>query len=401
MFPKQYIKYGNSCDTTKVAMQQQRVKKRKVSFLTTTLDVNFWHSLGKSSSPIRKKISDATKKSSSFCYLFVYLLHFLCWLSFLSFPVLMKYLQDMKTSDLHYSTLNNDDITWSAIFNWRVFPVDNKLSYKWDISVKYKDYIGEDSSEEGLFVSRSKVISFIKMHLLRGNYCKDFISSEYFSDYDNILFRALLHVLKNSACGNFANKIRAFVESIPGVQRAEVSVSLDQRIKIWIEERKPAFILRLPTKERRFALLDNDGYVIKYDIKGEKFLAENVVPLFFVLNGSEKDFQRIFAANLEDEGVLNHSSFSRYKLRCLVVREIYDVLSKLNIYSRVVLISLVGHRRFDVFIDNNSVIKLPDVKRGVMEDVVHLLNTRLANRIARGNFKVIDLRLFPDKLYIG
>ncbi|CAL7961424.1 cell division protein FtsQ [Alphaproteobacteria bacterium] len=159
------------------------------------------------------------------------------------------------------------------------------------------------------------------------------------------------------------HKIKKHLEEICfGIKRVEVSLLIPKTLLIKVEERIPKAIWR---HQGSFVLIDNEGYKIRESVTNEE-KAKYVI---------------IF-------GERAHVKFT----------EILDVLRMYSIYyHQIASLHLVQDRRWDVFLSNGTMIKLPENN---VITAVKLLNKLSAVNNEVMTARVIDLRLSPQKVFI-
>lgn len=74
-----------------------------------------------------------------------------------------------------------------------------------------------------------------------------------------------------------------------------------------------------------------------------------------------------------------------------------QLIQKLNIYDSVRSVSFIGNRRWDVYLKSGQIVKLPEDNIDTALEITEALLRKLE---INKEINIIDLRLFPNKIYI-
>ncbi|WPX96068.1 cell division protein FtsQ/DivIB [Candidatus Bandiella euplotis] len=158
-----------------------------------------------------------------------------------------------------------------------------------------------------------------------------------------------------------AQNVRDKLLSENEIKDVSVQINYSGVIKIAVEEREPFAIW---WHNNTPWLIDKDGKKILqiYDKQGYN------------------DLIIIFGKNIED------------KLNVFL-----NIVSAWTLYREIITMHYIGNRRWDIYLNNNIVIKLPEQNIGAaLEYAGKLLgNTRYKNKV-----DIIDLRLYPKKIFL-
>jgi cell division protein FtsQ len=158
-----------------------------------------------------------------------------------------------------------------------------------------------------------------------------------------------------------ANDIRDKLLKLDEISDVNVNINYSGLIKITINERKP------------FAIWWNKNSPWLIDEEGSKILKIKDVD-------SYKNLVIMFGQNFNDK-----------------LKTFLDLLKPFSLYGKIKSLHYVGNRRWDVYIEDNIVIKLPEnniansIKKS--EKVLNCLKYK-------DKIDIIDLRLYPEKLFL-
>ena len=183
---------------------------------------------------------------------------------------------------------------------------------------------------------------------------------------NNILLKKSILELINVKIGQklyliSANDIRDKLLKLDEISDVSVNINYSGVIKVIIYERKP------------FAIWWNKNSPWLIDEEGNKIVKIKDVD-------SYKNLVIIFGQNFNDK-----------------LKTFLDLLKPLSLYGKIKSLHYVGNRRWDVYIEDNIVIKLPEnniansIKKS--EKVLNCLKYK-------DKIDIIDLRLYPEKLFL-
>jgi len=158
-----------------------------------------------------------------------------------------------------------------------------------------------------------------------------------------------------------ANDIRGKLLKLDEISDVNVNINYSGVIKVIIYERKP------------FAIWWNKNSPWLIDEEGNKILKIKDVD-------SYKNLVIIFGQNFNDK-----------------LKTFLDLLKPFSLYGKIKSLHYIGNRRWDVYIEDNIVIKLPEnniansIKKS--EKVLNCLKYK-------DKIDIIDLRLYPEKLFL-
>ncbi|MBY0379195.1 MAG: cell division protein FtsQ/DivIB [Burkholderiales bacterium] len=158
-----------------------------------------------------------------------------------------------------------------------------------------------------------------------------------------------------------ANDIRDKLLKLDEISDVSVNINYSGIIKVTIYERQP------------FAIWWNKNSPWLIDEEGNKILKIKDVD-------SYKNLVIIFGQNFNDK-----------------LKTFLDLLKPFSLYGKIKSLHYIGNRRWDVYIEDNIVIKLPEnniansIKKS--EKVLNCLKYK-------DKIDIIDLRLYPEKLFL-
>ncbi|MSO14158.1 cell division protein FtsQ/DivIB [Rickettsiales endosymbiont of Trichoplax sp. H2] len=186
---------------------------------------------------------------------------------------------------------------------------------------------------------------------ISGNYL---LSEQFLIGYINIKIGQKLYDIS-------PDNIRYRLLELNEIKEANVSINYSGIIKINIIERKP------------FAIWWNQNLPILVDDEGNEILKISDLKKY-------KNHVIIFGQNFHN------------KLKIFL-----DLFKQFSLYNETKSLHYIGNRRWDVYIENDVVIKLPekniDIALKKSEEV--LKRFKYKDRIA-----IIDLRLYPKKIFL-
>ena len=158
-----------------------------------------------------------------------------------------------------------------------------------------------------------------------------------------------------------ANDIRDKLLKLDEISDVNVNINYSGLIKITINERKP------------FAIWWNKNSPWLIDEEGSKILKIKDVD-------SYKNLVIIFGQNFNDK-----------------LKTFLDLLKPFSLYGKIKSLHYVGNRRWDVYIEDNIVIKLPEnnIANSIKKTEKVLNSLKYKDKI-----DIIDLRLYPEKLFL-
>ena len=157
------------------------------------------------------------------------------------------------------------------------------------------------------------------------------------------------------------NKIRAQLLKLNEIKGVEVSINYSGILSIIIYECKP------------FAIWWNKNHPLLIDYEGNKILE--------IKNLDEyKNLIIIFGQNFHDQ-----------------LKHFIDLIKIPFLYTKIKSLHYIGNRRWDVYTNDNIVIKLPEdnIAVAVAKSKKILTNYNYHDRV-----NIIDLRLYPKRLYL-
>jgi cell division protein FtsQ len=158
-----------------------------------------------------------------------------------------------------------------------------------------------------------------------------------------------------------ANDIRDKLLKLDEISDVSVNINYSGLIKVTIYERKP------------FAIWWNKNSPWLIDEEGSKILKIKDVD-------SYKNLVIIFGQNFNDK-----------------LKTFLDLLKPFSLYGKIKSLHYVGNRRWDVYIEDNIVIKLPEnnIANSIKKSEKVLNSFKYKDKI-----DIIDLRLYPEKLFL-
>lgn len=174
------------------------------------------------------------------------------------------------------------------------------------------------------------------------------------------------HIIKITELNNVKNiwevdlnSLREKLKSDSWIEEATITRILPSKIKISVKERKPKVIWLFKNK---FYLVAENGFVI------EK-VSEDKLGLGYLLiigENANKDYASL-----------------------------HEMLFHSKLLNQVLSIAKVGNRRWDLYLQGDVLIKLPEDE---VEKSLEILSEIV--KYSKNNLSIIDLRLIPDKIYI-
>jgi cell division septal protein FtsQ len=158
-----------------------------------------------------------------------------------------------------------------------------------------------------------------------------------------------------------ANGIRDKLLKLDEISDVSVNINYSGVIKVIIYERKP------------FAIWWNKNSPWLIDEEGNKILKIKDVD-------SYKNLVIIFGQNFNDK-----------------LKTFLDLLKPFSLYGKIKSLHYIGNRRWDVYIEDNIVIKLPEnnIANSIKKSERVLNSLKYKDKI-----DIIDLRLYPEKLFL-
>ncbi len=158
-----------------------------------------------------------------------------------------------------------------------------------------------------------------------------------------------------------ANDIRDKLLKLDEISDVSVNINYSGIIKVTIYERKP------------FAIWWNKNSPWLIDEEGNKILKIKDVD-------SYKNLVIIFGQNFNDK-----------------LKTFLDLLKPFSLYGKIKSLHYIGNRRWDVYIEDNIVIKLPEnnIANSIKKSEKVLNSLKYKDKI-----DIIDLRLYPEKLFL-
>ena len=158
-----------------------------------------------------------------------------------------------------------------------------------------------------------------------------------------------------------AQNIREKLLKLDEVKDVHISLNYSGTIKIIIFERKP------------FAIWWNKKAPWLIDDEGNKILKIKDVEVY-------KDLIIIFGQNFDNK-----------------LKKFLDLLRPFSLYKKVKSLHYIGNRRWDVYTEDNIVIKLPENN---VDNAIKKLEKILKSLKYKDKVDIIDLRLYPEKLFL-
>ena len=155
--------------------------------------------------------------------------------------------------------------------------------------------------------------------------------------------------------------IREKLLKLDEVKDAHISLNYSGTIKVVIFERKP------------FAIWWNKKAPWLIDDEGNKILKIKDVEVY-------KDLIIIFGQNFDNK-----------------LKKFLDLLKPFSLYKKVKSLHYIGNRRWDVYTEDNIVIKLPENN---VDNAIKKLEKILKSLKYKDKVDIIDLRLYPEKLFL-
>jgi cell division septal protein FtsQ len=155
--------------------------------------------------------------------------------------------------------------------------------------------------------------------------------------------------------------IREKLLKLDEVKDVHISLNYSGTIKIIIFERKP------------FAIWWNKKAPWLIDDEGNKILKIKDVEVY-------KDLIIIFGQNFDNK-----------------LKKFLDLLRPFSLYKKVKSLHYIGNRRWDVYTEDNIVIKLPENN---VDNAIKKLEKIFKSLKYKDKVDIIDLRLYPEKLFL-
>ncbi len=155
--------------------------------------------------------------------------------------------------------------------------------------------------------------------------------------------------------------IKQLLEQNNWVKKAEVQRVLPSKLSITVLEKRPEAIW---WNNGKFYLVDIEGDII------ERIPESAITGVSYLL--------------LIGEGAT------------VTYSDIYNLLIKKGLIKDVLSLARVGNRRWDIYLKDETLIKLPEEKVEESLDILMKLWKK-----GKKPLSVVDLRLIPDKIYIG
>jgi cell division protein FtsQ len=147
------------------------------------------------------------------------------------------------------------------------------------------------------------------------------------------------------------------------------------------------------TEVKNASVKINCAGVIKIKIDEKKPLAilwNNNKPLLIDENGSE--ILKIDDTSKYSELILIFGKNIKKELRIFL-----DILQQYSLYKNVNVMHYIGNRRWDIYLNNDTILKLPEkgVDFALKKSEEILNNLKYKNKIS-----ILDLRLYPKKIFL-
>ena len=155
--------------------------------------------------------------------------------------------------------------------------------------------------------------------------------------------------------------IREKLVKLDEVKDVHISLNYSGTIKIIIFERKP------------FAIWWNKKAPWLIDDEGNKILKIKDVEVY-------KDLIIIFGQNFDNK-----------------LKKFLDLLRPFSLYKKVKSLHYIGNRRWDVYTEDNIVVKLPENN---VDNAVKKIEKILKSLKYKDKVDIIDLRLYPERLFL-
>lgn len=155
-------------------------------------------------------------------------------------------------------------------------------------------------------------------------------------------------------------EIKQAIEANAFVKRVQVSLKLPNTVVISIDERIPA---ALWLNAKTYNLIDDEGFIIQSNYPFSK---------------EEKKYMIVIGKNANIK--LKEFNASKHKI----------------INGHVLAAEFVGNRRWDILLMDGRIVKMPENNWHEALETLSLLSQHYKNF---QRFKIIDLRLTPDKVY--
>jgi len=155
--------------------------------------------------------------------------------------------------------------------------------------------------------------------------------------------------------------IRERLLKLDEIKDVSINVNYSGTIKIIIFERKP------------FAIWWNKKAPWLIDDEGNKILKIKDLEVY-------KDLIIIFGQNFDNK-----------------LKKFLDLLRPFSLYKKVKSLHYIGNRRWDVYTEDNIVIKLPENN---VDNAIKKLEKILKSLKYKDKVDIIDLRLYPEKLFL-
>jgi len=178
--------------------------------------------------------------------------------------------------------------------------------------------------------------------------------------YEEVIAASHLKKLSNINELNL-DEVKNNILSNTKIEKASVYRILPSKVRIYINERKPIAIW---WENNQYYLVDKNGVIIEKVDENE----------------ARKGYIILFGKNAKDK-----------------YHEISDLLFHNGLTSYIVSIARVGDRRWDLYLKNDLIVKLPEEN---LENAIAILVQILQQNNNKILLSAIDLRLIPDKIYI-
>lgn len=157
------------------------------------------------------------------------------------------------------------------------------------------------------------------------------------------------------------NRIRDELMKLDEIKDANVTINYSGTMKIVLFERKP------------FAIWWNKGSAWLLDEEGRKIIK--------IKNTEEyNNLVVVFGEQIDKN-----------------LKKFLDLVRRFSLYKEIISLHYISNRRWDVYSNNNIVIKLPEdnLSRAMNELEKILKNTKYKDKV-----DMIDLRLYPGKIFL-
>lgn len=172
----------------------------------------------------------------------------------------------------------------------------------------------------------------------------------------------LLNIESLSLLSISANDIRKKIMAWHMVKNASVKIILPNTVFVFITKRKPCAVY---WDYNNFFLVDDEGVVLNNDVSIT----------------DKKNFMLIVG----DDGINN-------------LKSIMNVITEMRGHHKVASVRFIGKRRWDVILENGTILKLPENNPGKALRLFDSLCKLKVNILK--DHSVIDMRLAPEKIFI-